>query len=68
MAILANRVKTVNLIADFFEALKAFVVRFLSIILMCASISLFSFASNTKIATYIFDSIFTLLNPVVIFF
>jgi len=68
MAILANRIKTVNMLADFIDSLKAFVVRFLSIILMCCSIFLWSVAGNSKITAVIFDNTASLINPIVSIF
>jgi rod shape-determining protein MreC len=64
MAILANRIKTVNILSDFIDSLKAFVVRFLSIILMCSSIFLWSFAGNSKITMMVFDSTAFMINPI----
>ncbi len=65
MAILANRIKTVSILADFIDSLKAFVVRFLSIILICCSVFLWSFAGNSKVTKMIFDGAASIINPIV---
>ncbi len=68
MAILANRVKTVNILADFIDSLKAFIVRSLSIILMLLSLFLWSFSKDSRVAEVIFDTSASIINPVTLCF
>lgn len=64
MAILANRVKNVSILLDFFEVLKVFVLRFISIIFMCFSLYMLYSPEKNFSKKVIFDFASAITNPI----
>lgn len=64
MAILANRVKTGSIFADFIEAIKSFLFRSFAILLILVSVFLLYSPDDSRIKIVIFQTASYIINPI----
>lgn len=64
MAILANRVKSNNIAADFLEASRGYIGKSLSILLILFSTFLIYSSDSSKLKDYIFSAASSVINPI----
>lgn len=64
MAILANRVKSVNIVSDFFESVRNYLAKSIAIILILTSTLLIYSSDSLKVKKYIFDISASIIGPI----